>query len=509
MAKSAQDRIAQSALKDAPIGPDAIYLKAWKNRKTLANEDELVDQLANAGVTAVSLEDLPFDDRVRVLHSARTIIAPHSSALAYVAFSRPGALLYELFPSHYVNPCMNKLAQAGHLNYAADCFESSSDNADWAPGREWQLDIGHVLRRVEAFRQSGVGIIHKKQEFESLRELMLDFESLGDNCEFGLVQRQAGAEPVSLLRFASPTIPLEHRARFIAEAIRNKFAGLGAPGTVNLTLEGEAGRREYIGRESIYHLFYHTFKIEGEIDPVQFTQSESRRLEFLATKLMRDLQSGEKIWLWKANLPTSDDVINNLLDALRSQGPNRLLWVSLADEHHPHGTIAQVSPDLVKAYIDRLAPYDNAPNVSFDSWVEICRKAKQVFDGVPAPTAQTRPLAPSPAATISERHRARMKDCLRGWAPLIGISIATRGEQAFALGKEIGEIFTSSGATVALAQSRAESDGPPTRLTVVLPRVPGTEALIAYRALASTGLISTFEVDARDPEAAVEVTIGI
>src|SRR5216683_6255225 len=37
----------------------------------------------------------------------------------------------------------------------------------------------------------------------SARELMYRFASLGDNCEFGLVQRRCGAEPLGLFRFAT------------------------------------------------------------------------------------------------------------------------------------------------------------------------------------------------------------------------------------------------------------------------------------------------------------------
>ena len=57
------------------------------------------------------------------------------------------------------------------------------------------------------------------------RELVVHFESLGDNCELGLVQRRAGVEPLGLLRFAG--VPLRNlvrglNARFanIAEAWR-------------------------------------------------------------------------------------------------------------------------------------------------------------------------------------------------------------------------------------------------------------------------------------------------
>lgn len=38
-------------------------------------------------------------------------------------------------------------------------------------------------------------------------ELVARFESLGDNCEFGLVQRHFGAEPVGVFRFPTPKPP--------------------------------------------------------------------------------------------------------------------------------------------------------------------------------------------------------------------------------------------------------------------------------------------------------------
>src|SRR6185312_11010618 len=38
-------------------------------------------------------------------------------------------------------------------------------------------------------------------------DLVMRFESLGDNCELGLVQRRCGKEPLGLLRFANIMLP--------------------------------------------------------------------------------------------------------------------------------------------------------------------------------------------------------------------------------------------------------------------------------------------------------------
>jgi hypothetical protein len=58
------------------------------------------------------------------------------------------------------------------------------------------------------------------------RDLVLNFESIGDNCEFGLVQRMAGAEPLGLLRFSSTPLPL------LVRALRARFDGLADPANV-------------------------------------------------------------------------------------------------------------------------------------------------------------------------------------------------------------------------------------------------------------------------------------
>lgn len=68
-------------------------------------------------------------------------------------------------------------------------------------------------------------------------QFMLGFESLGDNCEFGLVQRRCGAEPLGLLRFSNIELGPLLRG-LVAE-----FDELGARENLELTLsEGE--RRE-------------------------------------------------------------------------------------------------------------------------------------------------------------------------------------------------------------------------------------------------------------------------
>jgi hypothetical protein len=74
-------------------------------------------------------------------------------------------------------------------------------------------------------------------------QMITAFESLGDNCEFGLVQRRMGAEPLGLLRFSYVELPL------LVRGLRCGFEGLGDPNTVEVTAEGPD--REFVVRESV------------------------------------------------------------------------------------------------------------------------------------------------------------------------------------------------------------------------------------------------------------------
>jgi len=203
-------------------------------------------------------------------------------------------------------------------------------------------------------------------------EMMMAFESLGDNCEFGLVQRHAGIEPLALLRFAGVSIE-----RLVA-GLKSGFAGLGSIDTVTVCLGGEPAHREsreYFVHEASLNMRYHTFKLEGEIDTADLRQSEAKRLGFLRRKILEDLAVGAKIWVWRALGMTDPAEVQPLVDALRALGPSILLWVVGADDKHPPGNVEHLDHDFLKGYVDRLAPYENATDIRPASWFEVCQTA--------------------------------------------------------------------------------------------------------------------------------------
>ncbi len=122
-------------------------------------------------------------------------------------------------------------------------------------------------------------------------QLVTQFESLGDNCEFGIVQRRAGAEPLGLLRFSAM-----HLDRLLS-GLADGYAGVESPAGIEPRLHGEPGGapREYVVHQSPHGLVYHTYVLETQASAEQVRAQESVKLGFLQRKLMEDLEEGRKI----------------------------------------------------------------------------------------------------------------------------------------------------------------------------------------------------------------------
>ncbi len=208
-------------------------------------------------------------------------------------------------------------------------------------------------------------------------DYMLGFESLGDNCEFGLVQRLCGAEPLGLLRFASISLPN------LLRALESRFDALGDPKNLTLSIAG-AVAREYMVRDHAYGLYYHSWKKAGTIDPQVFVAQQAGRLHLLRRKLIEDLTEARKIFVWKRNEHTTEAEARALHAALRAYGPNTLLWVTASDPAVVPGAVEQIAPGLIHATTDRFAPYTDANDLTLDLWLSLCVKADRMREAARA-----------------------------------------------------------------------------------------------------------------------------
>ncbi len=234
-----------------------------------------------------------------------------------------------------------------------------------------------LLRSVRLYGSDRVPARHAEPErFPMAAEaLVTRFQSLGDNCEFGIAQRRFGAEPLNLLRFSATH--LTHLLR----GLDTEFDGLTLPENLAVVHGTEPeGAREYIIEQTTYDLRYHSFEHEGEVAAETVLPRAHQRLRFQLRLFLQDLRAAEKIFVLKRNIPLALEEATPVWAALRSYNPrNTLLYVVPADAAHLPGTVEWMGPGLLRGHIDRLAPYEDAQGVSQDCWLAICRSAHAMW----------------------------------------------------------------------------------------------------------------------------------
>jgi len=202
--------------------------------------------------------------------------------------------------------------------------------------------------------------------------VMSRFQSLGDNCEFGLVQRRWGVEQLGLFRFAGAFAPL------IAGAIEDDFAELMDEANLNCYLSDQT--REYIVHAPIYNIQFHTW-IYGDAKPIELVGPEQKqKLRFLARNLREEMEEAGKIFVFRTRQPHERANVERLLRALRARGPNRLLWVEEAGPARAAGSVEDVGGGLLRGYMQRLAPYDDAFQAFDVGWLRLCERVLAITD---------------------------------------------------------------------------------------------------------------------------------
>lgn len=230
-----------------------------------------------------------------------------------------------------------------------------------------------------------------------MRDLIGAFESLGGTppgCEFGLLQRTFGAEPLGLLRWT------EMDPEGLIAALEAEFEGVGLPENTELLTAGDDDLSDYGTRDRRFGMRMHTFVPIREVPADVMFVRTCRRLQFLRDKLIEDLKAGAKIFVYKTSTRNlTDREVDQLHQAMRRYGDNTLLYVRYADAAHPNGTVETVGPGLMIGYIDRFSMSAAGEQLgpATASWVPICQAAYRTWRSAQRPVPVARPLAEASA----------------------------------------------------------------------------------------------------------------
>ncbi len=203
----------------------------------------------------------------------------------------------------------------------------------------------------------------------SAGELLSKFQSLGFNCELGIAQRYAGIEPPGLFRFMGTDLEP------MAATIANKLDDLIDPERIAIYRNG-APEYERYGIALQNHGFAYETSTFVPIEPEaeqRLLRDQIAHLTYMKRMFLETAEEG-LVHFVRINRPQQQDeaVMERLFDALASLGPNRLLWVCLAEGDVAPNTIIRLKPGFYKGYISELAPPENVPLVSVQVWVDLC-----------------------------------------------------------------------------------------------------------------------------------------
>lgn len=245
----------------------------------------------------------------------------------------------------------------------------------------WQRELQEALYAsklalVDDADSGNEGTNFNKHAFESRykaiseltdTDIIMRFESIGDNCEFGLTQRYFGAEPIGLMRFGEI-----FRFEDIVEGLRTRFEGVGLPEntTGDIYFNGE-----YLVRSKKVISVMHTGIFQtADIDLDGVVQQMLPRLRYMARRIVEGLENTSKIWVYKQFDPITDEEIEILYRALRDYGDNRLLCIRRPDSRGNEGDVLLFNDRVAIGYIEYFKmPHENGSTPRWDVWRNICK----------------------------------------------------------------------------------------------------------------------------------------
>jgi tetratricopeptide (TPR) repeat protein len=197
--------------------------------------------------------------------------------------------------------------------------------------------------------------------------LLKRFESLGDSCEFGMVQRLYQVEQMTLLRWAFTT------PENLIAALKTRFDGVGDPEYTEIDVIGD----EYRTRDRRYFMQSHTFT-SPTAEPLEFFAPEQcRRLQWLKRKLLDSLTTAARVFVYSGQGGLTEDQVTALHDAMLPYSPKaKLLCMRVKEPGHPPGTVERLRAGLWIGYLEKFSTVD----IAVANWLTVCQTVTEQME---------------------------------------------------------------------------------------------------------------------------------
>ena len=211
--------------------------------------------------------------------------------------------------------------------------------------------------------------------------LMTLFESLGEDCEFGFVQRYFGIEPIGIFRFGGV-----QNLCSLVRLLDSDLAGMGSPGSLTANErvayiyrdpEPPIAIPEFFMTDQRLQFSYHTWKGPKDATKEEALKENEQKLSYLRRKFLEDLEDGQKIWVYKDTRREDLNEIHAIYVLLNRHGPNKLFWITRTSKGRPSGSVEWFGPRLLRGYSDQ--PHADAQRFIPAVWLDLCRNAHRAF----------------------------------------------------------------------------------------------------------------------------------
>ena len=210
--------------------------------------------------------------------------------------------------------------------------------------------------------------------------LMLSFESLGDNCEFGLLQRRCGADPQGLLRLShSRLATVEALLASECEGLMDDddlalaphplFPGKLLARSIRLNdLDHEVNAIDRIGSSDADH------------------SANVRRIAYLKRRFLEDLHEGTKIFVRRGR-DSRPETVTSFLAQFRRLSQAWVLLVVETEDERLRGTVIQNGHRYLIGYLGRLAITGDVLDSEVEIWIDLLLCAYGIVHGGEQDTA--------------------------------------------------------------------------------------------------------------------------
>lgn len=255
-------------------------------------------------------------------------------------------------------------------------------DADFAHDSTERKDTRHLSLRVARIELQLLKKARSLPKFEAPdpvrstrtdpRPMLQEMASLGFNCEFGFVQRQAGAEPMGLFRWTSA--PIDQ----LILALDRRLEGMNDPNALDIRVDEQG---EYIAEIRTFGFWYHTFVNRAHgIAPERIRRNEFLRIGMLSKSLIGELTGQTKLFVFQDADQSKLADIRRLVMALNKYGKNTLLWLVSGTQPSLIGTARQIGPGLIQGYVSGFQTGDIQPiSPHADSWVAAACRAHRIW----------------------------------------------------------------------------------------------------------------------------------